>query len=84
MYHGLNVKIEKMSELMHFAFVWLTISGTITFFLLMTLINYFIFDLGAESYYEDLLLMCVAIRKFESGILVEFFVLGCHSIGKLH
>lgn len=58
LYHELDMKIEKMSELMHFTFIKLTTFGTVTFFLLTTLVNYFILDLGNDSY-VDLLFMCV-------------------------
>lgn len=58
LYHGLDVKIEKMSKLMHFFFVHVTSYGTVTFFSLSVLINYFYFDMGINSY-EDLFWMCV-------------------------
>lgn len=58
LYHGLDVKIEKMSNIMHFAFIYVIFLGTVGFLLLMTLVKYFIFDLGTESY-QDLLLMYV-------------------------
>lgn len=85
LYHGLDVKIEKLSQLMHFAFVRLTCFGTVTFFLLVASINYFIFDLGSDSF-EDFLLLCVKYRKncrLVSNISLESFILGCLSIGEL-
>lgn len=60
LYHKLDVNIEKVSEFMYYAVVDVTSFGTLAFFLFSALINYFIFDLGADSY-EDLLFKCECI-----------------------
>lgn len=58
LYHGLDVKIERMSKLLHFAFMYGIFVGAVGSLLLMTSLKYFILDLGTESF-DDLLLMCV-------------------------
>lgn len=50
-YNKLNVKIERMSEFFHFILTKLTIIGIMTPSLIITIDNYFIYDLGDESYY---------------------------------
>lgn len=49
--HGLNVKIERISKLIYFLVVKLTLLGVLLPALFITLINYFIYDLKDESYY---------------------------------
>lgn len=75
LYHGLDVNIEKMSQLMHFAVVYVTTVGTVAFCSLMALINYFVFDLGTESY-EDLLFMCVF--TWQKSVWIEYFIVVYH------
>lgn len=50
-YNELNEKIERTSKLMHFAMTRLTVVGFVAPFLLTSAINYFIYDLAAESFY---------------------------------
>lgn len=51
-YYGeLNGKIEKISRILHFCCVFLTEIATIVPFLIVTIINYMIYDRGDESFY---------------------------------
>lgn len=50
-YAELAEKIERMSKIFHFILVKFTLPGFILPALFLTIINYFIHDLGNESYY---------------------------------
>lgn len=56
MYDEINEKIERISKKLHFAMIKVSYSGTILSPLLTTLANYFINDLGTDSY-QDLTLV---------------------------
>lgn len=58
LYHKLDVKIERMSKLVHIAFMHGIFLGIVGSLLFTTLLKYFILNLGAESF-EDLYVMCV-------------------------
>ena len=47
----LHEKIERFTKLVHFAFIKITYPGVLIPALGLTGVNYFILDLGAESYY---------------------------------
>lgn len=49
-YDNLNVKVESVSKILHVLFT-LSAFGVILSSLLTTFVNYFIFNLGDESYY---------------------------------
>lgn len=51
MYIELNKQIEQMSRLFHFIAMKISVPSTTIPALLLTLFNYFILDLGNESYY---------------------------------
>lgn len=50
-FNELNVKIERLSRFLHFFLTKLTLIGLMSPSLLTTIGNYFIYDLGTESYY---------------------------------
>ena len=56
MYDEVIEKIEKMSKLLHFALVKVTLIGPQVAIVLITLINYYILDMGRESF-QDVQLM---------------------------
>lgn len=58
-YKGLNIAIERMSKFLHFLITRLTVVGLIIPSLLITITNYFIYDLGTESYYLSCPYLCV-------------------------
>lgn len=67
MYAELNGKIEQMTELMYFAVVKLTPVGVMMPALIITIVNYYLYDLDDESFFLPLLVMYVSnvfILKF--------------------
>lgn len=48
---SMNAKIERMSKLLYMAYVELTLMSVVPPALLLTLVNYYIFDLDKESFY---------------------------------
>lgn len=51
MYNGVNVKIERLSKLIHFVLTKLTVVGLELPALAITMINYFVYDLSEESFF---------------------------------
>lgn len=70
MYIALNLKIEQMSEFLDFFLSKVAIAGFLPPALLLTLVNYFVFDLGAESFYLPAPMLCVPILHFNTNSLV--------------
>lgn len=58
-YRKLNQKIEQASELYYFVLVTFATLGCIIPALLLTAINYAVFDLTDESYFLPLPILCV-------------------------
>lgn len=58
-YSDLVNNIERMSRFFHFVLTKLTVAGVVLPDLLITLGNYFIYDLGDESYYLSAPMMYV-------------------------
>ena len=56
----LNEKIERISKLIHFILVKLTLAGVELPAFFITLINYFIYDLKDDSYYFSFPIMYVS------------------------
>lgn len=52
LYHGLDAKIERMSEWIHFGLVKVVSFGTIGFGSIVTLVFYFILDRGNDPYMD--------------------------------
>lgn len=50
-YEGVNMKIERISKALHFLITRFTVVGLMLPSLLYTIGNYFIYNLGPESYY---------------------------------
>lgn len=50
-YHKLNAKIEKVSEIYYFIVMKLAVPGALLSALILTTASYFSFHLGNESYY---------------------------------
>lgn len=50
-YCNLNNKIERFSEVFHFVLVKCTTAGIVLPAILVTMINYFIYDLGDDAYF---------------------------------
>lgn len=50
-YNGLNMKIERISRIFHLILTRMTLAGLILPSILITIGNYFILDLGVDSYY---------------------------------
>lgn len=50
-YCELNGKIEKISKILHFCVVFLTEIATVVPFVIVTIVNYTIYDQGDESFY---------------------------------
>lgn len=57
MYIEVNKQIEYMSNVVYLFVAKLTVPGLIIPALLLTLANYFIYDLGDDSYYLPILVM---------------------------
>lgn len=47
----LHVKIERSTKIIYFAFMNITYPGVLIPALSLTIVNYFVLDLGDESYY---------------------------------
>ena len=60
-YMDLVAKIERMTQLVHFALVELTFPGVLIPALLITVINFFIYDLGDKSFFLPFFVMYVRI-----------------------
>lgn len=61
MYVTLNTKIEQMSRVFGFLLSKLVIAGIAPPTLILTLVNLFVYDLGAESYYLPVPMLYVSI-----------------------
>lgn len=59
-YSDLIDKIERMSKFFHFILTKLTVVGVVAPDLLITIGNYFIYDLGEQSYYLSAPMMYVS------------------------
>lgn len=57
MYSKLNEKIERMSNLVYLLIIKLTVPGVIIPGLLITIVNYFVYDLGDDSYFLPILVV---------------------------
>lgn len=64
MYMELTEKIERMSKLVYTIFVEASLAGLITPPMLITLVNYFIYDLNDESYHLPTPVMYVSFHLF--------------------
>lgn len=62
-YTDLNEKIERSSEWVHFALVKLTVAAAKVTAIVTSLLNYYIYDLGIESYVK-IVYTCVNLRCF--------------------
>lgn len=78
MYADLCGKIDLVGALSQFLMFKLTIPGFVLPALLITITNYFVNDLGNESFYLPLLIMCVilqALRKFDRLKFLYFHII---------
>lgn len=50
-YKKLNGKIEFAHKIMHFGLVGLTVPGVVAPAVMVTMVNYFYYDLGTDSFY---------------------------------
>lgn len=71
-YTTLNMNIEKVSKFVGFLFTKCGIAGFLPLSVLLTLVNYFAYDFGAESYYLASPMWYVLgvldqVRNFESS-----------------
>lgn len=87
MYIELNEKIEQMSRLLYVVTVKLTIPGSILPAVFITAINYFLYDLGDESFFSPFFVMYVFCQTLEGKLFFSLSIdfcsfLGCHSIRK--
>lgn len=71
LYDKSNEQIEQMCEIMYFVMTKLTAIGSITPLVLLTIVNYFVYDLRDESYLLLFPVMCVYIST--KTILVNVF-----------
>lgn len=83
LYNGLNGKIERMCKWLYIAMIKVSIAGTMLPPLLITLVNYYIYDLGDESIQDIQMMYVVFSKKFENVIRsFLFLLLVCHSVRK--
>lgn len=66
MYTELNEKLERMSKFVYTVFVEASLAGLIIPPLLITLVNYFIYDLSEESYFLPTPVMYVREISFQT------------------
>lgn len=63
MYTDIDAKIELMSKLLYMAYVNGTLLSVIPPALLLSLVNYYVLDLGSESFYLPFRMMYVLIYQ---------------------
>lgn len=85
-YTDFNEKIERISKLTYFAVVFTSLGACGLGAILLSYINYYIFDLKADSFLVPLPLMWACpIFHIKYSSLKSIFILfttGCHTIGK--
>lgn len=72
-YKKLSANIESVNKLMHFCMVRLTLLGVVQPAFFVTVVNYFYFDLGRDSFYLPFPVMWGPLHsKFQALILTLF------------
>lgn len=89
MYIKLNERIERIFKLLHFLFVEMSIVGVVLPAALITIVNYFVYNLGDESWFLPCPAMYVYVTLTVKLICftccfnkIFGVMLGCHSTGR--